>query len=165
MGNTKLGLPAKLLACFAYLAAFFSGYVAFILLAGYVMIREQNDWLRYHTLKAGVLMVIFSIISALISLIPSLLSWVRELIDIFGNTFRVDFIYNGQTWLNTTLSILEKVVFLLLGYKVFKGQDLAISPVDKLVNSLLGKLPAAPSPAPAPVPEPVVEKPQQPENH
>lgn len=34
MGTTRIGVPAKLLAGFAYLAAFFSGYVAFLLLGG-----------------------------------------------------------------------------------------------------------------------------------
>lgn len=157
MGTTKLGVPAKLLACFAYLAAFFSGYVAFIVLGGYVLIREQNDWLRYHTVKAGLLMVCFSVLSALISLIPSVFTWIDDLIGIFGGHFRPAFIYDCQSWLSTTLSLAEKVLFLLLAFKAFKGGDLGLGPVDKLVNSLLGMVPAAPAPAAAPVeiPQPV----------
>lgn len=159
MGTTKLGVPAKLLACFAYLAAFFSGYLAFILLAGYVLIREENDWLRFHVVKAGLLMVCFSILGALITLIPSLFSWVQDFVNIFTTSFRVNFIFAVNDWLNVTLSILQKILFLLLAFKAFKCGDLQIAPVDKLVNSLLNKVPAAP--APAAVPEPVVEKPQE----
>lgn len=154
MGTTKLGVPAKLLACLAYLVAFFSGYVGFLLLAGYVLIREQNDWLRFHTLKACLLMLCFSILSALISLIPNVFSWINDLIGIFGGYFRPDFIYDVQSWLNSTLSILQKLLFLLLAFKAFKGGDLGLGPVDKLVNSLLGKLPAKPAPAPAEAPKP-----------
>lgn len=170
MGTTKIGVPAKLLAAFAYLAAFFSGYVAFLLIGGYILIREQNDWLRFHAVKAGVLMVCFSIANALISLIPSLFTWIDDLLGIFGGSFRLAFIYNGQSWLATTLAVLEKVLFLVLAYMAFKGSDLKLGPVDKLVNTLLGLVPAAPvaqapaapvapvapvAPASNPVPTPV----------
>lgn len=170
MGTTKIGVPAKLLAAFAYLAAFFSGYVAFLLIGGYILIREQNDWLRFHAVKAGVLMVCFSIANALISLIPSLFTWIDDLLGIFGGSFRLAFIYNGQSWLATTLAVLEKVLFLVLAFMAFKGSDLKLGPVDKLVNTLLGLVPAAPvaqapaapvapvapvAPASNPVPTPV----------
>lgn len=170
MGTTKIGVPAKLLAAFAYLAAFFSGYVAFLLIGGYILIREQNDWLRFHAVKAGVLMVCFSIANALISLIPSLFTWIDDLLGIFGGSFRLAFIYNGQSWLATTLAVLEKLLFLVLAFMAFKGSDLKLGPVDKLVNTLLGLVPAAPvaqapaapvapvapvAPASNPVPTPV----------
>ena len=170
MGTTKIGVPAKLLAAFAYLAAFFSGYVAFLLIGGYILIREQNDWLRFHAVKAGVIMVCFSIANALISLIPSLFTWIDDLLGIFGGSFRLAFIYNGQSWLATTLAVLEKVLFLVLAFMAFKGSDLKLGPVDKLVNTLLGLVPAAPvaqapaapvapvapvAPASNPVPTPV----------
>ncbi|MBQ1678862.1 MAG: hypothetical protein II062_04955 [Oscillospiraceae bacterium] len=156
MGTTKLGVPAKLLACLAYLVAFFSGYVGFLLVAGYVLIREQNDWLRFHTLKACLLMLCFSILSTLISLIPNLFTWINDLIGIFGGYFRPDFIYDVQSWLTTTLNLLQKLLFLLLAFKAFKGGDLGLGPIDKLVNSLLGKLPTKldPSSAPAEAPKP-----------
>ena len=164
MGTTKLGVPAKLLACFAYLAAFFSGYVAFILLAGYVLIREENDWLRFHVVKAGVLMVCFSILNVLISLVPNLFTWIQDFVGIFTSSFHVKFIFDIQDWLSTTLSILQKLLFLFLAFKAYKCGDFGIAPVDKLVNNLLNKLPAAPAPAvptPAATPEPAAEKPQE----
>lgn len=170
MGTTKIGVPAKLLAAFAYLAAFFSGYVAFLLIGGYILIREQNDWLRFHAVKAGALMVCFSIANALISLIPSMFTWIDDLLGIFGGSFRLAFIYNGESWLATTLAVLEKLLFLVLAFMAFKGSDLKLGPVDKLVNTLLGLVPAAPvaqapaapvapvapvAPASNPVPTPV----------
>ena len=105
MGTTKIGVPAKLLAAFAYLAAFFSGYVAFLLIGGYILIREQNDWLRFHAVKAGVLMVCFSIANALISLIPSLFTWIDDLLGIFGGSFRSVLMYSGFCSIRTLLSV------------------------------------------------------------
>ena len=58
-----------------------------------------------------------------------------------------------QSWLTTTLNLLQKLLFLLLA---FKGGDLGLGPIDKLVNSLLGKLPTKldPPSAPAEAPKP-----------
>ena len=133
--------------------------MAFFLIGGYILIREQNDWLRYHAAKAGILMVGFSIANALISLIPNLFTWIGDLLSIFGVYFHPSFIYNSQSWLSTTLSILEKLVFLVLAFMAFKGSDLKLGPVDKLVNTLLGLVPAAPAapvpPVANPIPTPV----------
>lgn len=140
MGTTKIGIPAKVLAGFAYLAAFFSGYTAFLLIGGYVLIREQNDWLRFHTLKAGLLLLCFSVAGALVSLIPNLMSWIGNWFDLFGGSFHPSFIYNIQSILNSTLDLLEKVLFLLLGIFAFRGKDLALPPLDKMVTGLLNKI-------------------------
>ena len=61
-----------------------------------------------------------------------------------------------QSWLTTTLNLLQKILFLLLAFKAFKGGDLGLGPIDKLVNSLLGKLPTKldPPSAPAEAPKP-----------
>ena len=140
MGNTKIGVPAKLLAGFAYLVAFFSGYTAFLLIGGYVLLREQNDWLRFHAVKAGLLMICFSVAGAVVSLIPNLMSWLGTWFNLFGGSFHPSFIYNIQSVLSSTLDLLEKVLFLLLGIFAFLGKDLALPPLDKVVAGLLSKI-------------------------
>ncbi len=140
MGTTKIGVPAKLLAGFAYLAAFFSGYTAFLLIGGYVLLREQNDWLRFHAVKAGVLMICFSVADALVGLIPNLFTWIGDWVNLFGGSFRPAFIYDIQSVLNSTLNLLEKLLFLLLGLFAFQGKDLPLGPLDKLVSGLLDKI-------------------------
>lgn len=169
MGTTRIGVPAKLLAGFAYLAAFFSGYVAFLLLGGYILLREQNDWLRFHAVKAGVLMACFSVLGALIAVIPSLFSWIGSIVALFGGYFHPDFIYDAQSLLSNTLTVLERVAFLVLAFFAFRGSDLPLGPLDKLTNTLLGLAPAAPAAQPMqqpmqqPVPQPVQQN-QDPNN-
>ena len=159
MGTTRIGVPAKLLAGFAYLAAFFSGYVAFFLIGGYILLREQNDWLRFHAIKAGVLMACFSVLSALIAVIPSLFSWIGSIVALFGGYFHPDFIYDAQNLLSNTLTVLERVAFLVLAFFAFRGGDLPLGPLDKLTNTMLGLVPAAPA---APVAQPMQQPMQQP---
>ena len=140
MGPTKIGVPAKLLAGFAYLAAFFGGYTPFLLIGGYVLLREQNDWLRFHALRAGLLMLCFSVAGAVVSLIPNLMSWLGTWFTLFGGNFPPSFIYNIQSVLISTLDLLEKVLFLLLGLFAFLGKDLALPLLDKVVTGLLSKI-------------------------
>ena len=164
MGTTKIGVPAKLLAGFAYLAAFFSGYLAFLLIGGYILLREQNDWLRFHAVKAGILMACFSVANTVIGLIPNLFAWLGDIVDLFGGHFHPAFIYDAQDVLSSTLSILEKILFLLLAFFAFRGGDLGVGPLDKLVNSLLAKVPSASGTVPEPAAKLTESADQRPEN-
>lgn len=52
MEKTKLGVSIGLLGAGIFAAALFGGYVATIVLAGYVLLMETNEWLRRAAVKA-----------------------------------------------------------------------------------------------------------------
>ena len=60
--------------------------------------------------------------------------------------------------------MLERVVFLVLAFFAFRGGDLPLGPLDKLTNTLLGLVPAAPAAQPMqqPMQQPVPQPMQQP---
>ncbi len=45
MQKTKLGVSVALMGAALYFLGLFSGYVALIILAGYVLLMEENVWL------------------------------------------------------------------------------------------------------------------------
>lgn len=49
-----------------YLTELFSGYLVAVLIAGYVLLFEENGWLKRSAVKAVSLMVFFSFITVLI---------------------------------------------------------------------------------------------------
>lgn len=46
MSKTKLGISTTLLAALAYFAGGFSGYLLLFLVAGYVLLKEEDEWLK-----------------------------------------------------------------------------------------------------------------------
>ena len=52
MNKTKLGITTGLLAALAYFTGCFSGYLLLFLVAGYVLLKEEDEWLRKNVVKA-----------------------------------------------------------------------------------------------------------------
>ena len=84
MQKTKLGISVGLLAAIVYFLGLFSGYVATIVLVGYILIVEDNAWLKKTSVKAVVLMLGFSLVYSVLGLIPGLISFINSLVNIFG---------------------------------------------------------------------------------
>ena len=50
--KSNLGISVGLLGAVAYFAGLFGGYVPLLVVVGYILLREQNDWLRWTAVKA-----------------------------------------------------------------------------------------------------------------
>ena len=59
MQKTKLGISVGLLGAIFFFAGFFGGYLVTILMAGYILLVEDNAWLERVTVKGVVLMLFF----------------------------------------------------------------------------------------------------------
>ena len=54
MQKTRLGISVGMLGAAVYLTGLFSGYLVAILMAGYVLLCEENGWLKRSVIKAVV---------------------------------------------------------------------------------------------------------------
>ena len=52
MEKTKLGISVGLFGAIIFAVALFGGYIPSILLVGYVLLMETNEWLRKSAVKA-----------------------------------------------------------------------------------------------------------------
>ena len=134
MNKSKLGISVGLLGAIFLLAGFFSGYIVAFLIAGYILIAEENAWLKRTAIKGIVLMLAFSVLSGLINLIPNALGLIQDAANIFDNYFDIPVVYEVISFLNSALSIAEKVLFLILGFKALKQETLVIPPLDKFIS-------------------------------
>lgn len=62
MQKTRLGISVGLLGAAIYFMGLFSGYLLAVLLAGYVLLFEENSWLRKNAVKAMSVMAVFSLL-------------------------------------------------------------------------------------------------------
>lgn len=137
MKKTRLGISIGLLGAGIYFASFFSGYLCAVLLAGYVLLFEENRWLRRSAVKAVVLLVFFSLLTAVLNLVPNTISVIDNVAGIFGAYFSLAALTELISALTGVLSILEKVLFILLGLKALKQGTVVIPPVDKLITTYM----------------------------
>lgn len=134
MQKTKLGISVGLMGAIAYFAGLFSGYLVAVLIFGYIMLVEDNPWLRKTAVKSIVLLVTFSVLSAVIGLIPDFISFVNTIFNVFGSYFSLSVVTNILAVIASALSILKTVVFLVLGLKALNQGTLTIPVVDNMTN-------------------------------
>ena len=138
MQQTKLGITVGMLGAAIYLTGLFSGYVVAILMTGYVLLFEENGWLKRSAVKAVSLMVFFSFITILINLIPNAVSCIGYIAAMFGGSFHVGFISNLVSAVTSAIDIIEKLLFIGLGIKALNQGTIAVPVVDKLVSKYVG---------------------------
>ena len=120
-----------------YLTGLFSGYVVAVLMAGYVLLFEENSWLRRSAVKAVSLMVFFSFITVLINLIPNAISSINYIASMFGSSFYAVFITNLVSAVTSIIDIIEKLLFIGLGVKALNQGTITAPVVDKLVSKYM----------------------------
>ncbi len=137
MQKTKLGISVSLLGAAIYFTSLFSGYLVPVILAGYVLLFEENDWLRKNAVKAVSLMVFFSFIVVVINLIPNAINFIDYIASIFGGNVYIAFISNLVNAITSAIDIIEKVLFIGLGLKALNQGNISFPVVDKLINKYM----------------------------
>lgn len=138
MQKTKLGVSVGLLGAAIYFMGLFSGYLVAILLAGYVLLCEDNEWLKKSAVKAVSVMVLFSFLVTVVNLIPNAISIIDYIVSMFGGNFYVAFLSNLVSAVVAVLDIIEKLVLLGLGAKALNQGTITIPVVDRLINKYMG---------------------------
>lgn len=134
MQKTKLGISVGLIGALLYLCGFFGGYLATLLLAGYVLLFEENAWLKKTSVRTILLLVGFSLIYALLGLLPDLIDVVNSVFNVFGGYFSIGFITNVIAVFRNIFELAEKIVFLLLGIMAFSQSNVRIPLLDDMID-------------------------------
>lgn len=138
MQKTKLGISVGLLGAAIYFMGLFSGYLVAVLLAGYVLLCENNEWLKKSAVKAVSVMAFFSFLITVVNLIPNAISVIDYIVSMFGGVFYIAFLSNLVSAVVAGLNIIEKLVLLGLGVKALNQGTIAVPVVDNLINKYMG---------------------------
>lgn len=134
MQKTKLGISVGLMGAGLY----FFGLISLIpgfLLAGYVLLMEENDWLKRTAVKMIVIVLGFGLLSAGVGLIQdvfliinNILGWIPFLHFSIGVPFHLDSI------LSYAISFVKTIVLIILGFKALSAGSMKVGFADKLVS-------------------------------
>ena len=138
MQKTRFGIAVGLLGAVMYLVGLYGGYIITLLLAGYILVFEENEWLKKSAVKSVVLMIVFSVLSTVVYFIPNVISLISSILGIFGGYFRIEVISNLAEAVSNALGIMKQLLFIGLGLKALNQGNIAVPAVDKLIEKYMG---------------------------
>ena len=134
MEKTKLGISVGLLGALLYAIGLWGGYFLTIAAVAYVLIREENAWLKQTAVKALALTFLFPLISVVIGFIPDLVNLVAGVMSLFNEPFDMEIVIEIETILRSILNIVEYVIFVLLGIFALGKKTIRLPLVDAAVE-------------------------------
>lgn len=138
MQRTKLGISVGLLGAAICFSGLFSGYLLMGILVGYVLLFEENIWLRKSAVKVFALMIGFSLLSSVIGLVPNVISFIDEIFMMFGGYFSINFLSNFFMAIQTLLDMVKTILMLVMGVKAITQGTVSIPGIDNLINKHMG---------------------------
>ncbi len=138
MEKTKLGISVGLTGAFLYAIGLWGGYFLTIAAVAYVLIREENAWLKQTAVKALALTFLFPLIHLAIGVIPDLIELVEDILNLFDETLDTAIIDKIAIVLNHIVNMTEYIVFVLLGILALGKKTIRMPLVDKTVKKHMG---------------------------
>lgn len=136
MEKTHLGISVGLLAAIMYLMGLLN-LLGLLVMAGYVLLCETNDWLRKSAVKAVVIYAVFAVISVVLGIFDDGFGILNTMIGwIFS--FRVGFPLNLDDIVGYVASILRTLIYLVLAAMALKQKTVNLGPLDNLIEKHLG---------------------------
>lgn len=134
MQKTRLGITVGLMGALMYFIALFGGYLAMIIIAGYILLFETNEWLKKSAIKAAVITIGFAVLISVVNLIPDAISFVSSIIAVFGKYFSLTIVDKIISVITTALAIIEKILLLILGFKALRQGTIGIAFIDRFIQ-------------------------------
>lgn len=132
--KTKLGVSVGLFGAAAYFLGLFSGNVVLALLVGYVLLFEENEWLRRTVVKAMVIGIFFSVLTTVIGFIPDIIGIINNAAMVFGKTVSISVVSKIITFILSVISFVRVVLMLILGFKALNQGTIRFGIVDKTID-------------------------------
>lgn len=139
MQKTRLGVSVGILGAVLYLGTYFSGWIALLLLGGYILLFEENPWLKRCAVKAAALLLTFELVINVIEIIPEIMNICFYFMQIFNKIIRYEKLTIIVDFVKSTLQIIEKILFVLLGIKAIHQGTVRIPIVDSLVDKYMDR--------------------------
>ncbi len=137
MKKTKLGISVNLLAALVFFLTFFGGITPTLLLTGYILLKEEDAWLKKTAVKATLITLVFTILTSatfgLVSDVTIIIDYFHHVAEKYAPSNAVlDYL---PTALSRILDLIEKIVMLALGFLALAH----ISPRIPLLDNFLDK--------------------------
>lgn len=139
MQKTKTGLSVGLMAAIVYFTGLFSnGLLVAVILAGYILLFEENVWLKKSAVKAVMVIILFTTLAVVINLIPDLISMISNIVAAFEGSFTIRPLAYIISAITIVINIIEKILLIVLGAKALKQSTIPVPIVNKMIEKYMG---------------------------
>lgn len=137
MEKTKLGISVGMLGAVVYFSAALLGYISLFIVCGYILLVEKTEWLKKCVIKAAVLMLLYSLLSKVIGIIPQIFTLGSEE-ALFGNYYLyMAGVYQIVSVVIVVLNLVRIGLFIALGAKALSEKTIVIPIVDRLIDKYM----------------------------
>lgn len=133
MNKIKLGVSAGLAGAAVYFLGTISLIPAF-LLAGYILLFEDNDWLKYQAVKAIVIVVAFGAINVGLECIDDVFYVLNQIVNIVAKNVYIQVPFGLTGILTTLCSMLKNILLILSGISALNFKTIYAGGIDNLVS-------------------------------
>ncbi|MBQ3782908.1 MAG: hypothetical protein II838_05595 [Lachnospiraceae bacterium] len=134
MQKTRLGIGVGALGAAIYFAGLFSGLLVMVIMAGYVLLFEGDEWLRKNAVKAVVFYMVFQFAIVAVGLIPDAISTINQVATLWNGYVDGGVLSELVSAIRSVLNFMETVLFIVLGVKALKQGTMSVPVVDDIVN-------------------------------
>ena len=134
MEKSKLGIAKELLAAGIFVGALAGGYVFAGLMALYVLLKEDDQWLKEMAIKAIATLMVFSFFINAINLLPDVVRWFGDLASILDAGWDSYKLATGIGLITSVIDIVRTIFFLVLSVKALKRETINVPIVDDLIK-------------------------------
>ena len=134
MEKTKLGLSVPVTAAAAFLLFTLCGSTVGFLFLGYILLCETDAGLKRKALTAAIVYVGFILVNELIGLIPGAFSLLEELVRLCKGSLNVYIVHQISNLLYSVVNFVRDILMLVLALKAWKGNDVELGFVKKLIG-------------------------------
>lgn len=134
MQKTSLGISVGLLGgIICLLGAVFGLQWYFLAIVAFVLLKEQNEWLRRLVLKVVIILVSVSVLCLLVNYAFGVVFDIVHIGKDGAEMLDFAWITNISTYVTKYLRIIMDVVLVIIGIKAFSQKHTSIKAVDNLI--------------------------------
>jgi hypothetical protein len=134
MQKTRLGISVGLFGAALYFMGLIST-IPLVIMAGYVLLFEGNEWLRKTAVKAVAVVVFFSIFSSIIGLVNNSSTFLTDIVLLFNVTPEIAWLSRILSICRAVLSFVQTLFLLMLGFKSLGQGSVKVGSVDKTIDN------------------------------
>lgn len=137
MEKTRLGISVGLLGAILCFATGFGGITPAVIIAGYILLREDNAWLKTLAVRALTFLLIYNVGIVIVDLLPDVLNALATLVNGFGGTFSYRPVSGIFNTIIDIMGIAKNLLFIALGIKALSNSTVKLPVSDGIVSKNL----------------------------
>lgn len=134
MQKSKLGVSIGLLGAAVCFLGLFGSYVPVVIATGYILLFEENEWLKKNSVKVLAVMFTLSVMVTVIELIPDAISVVSSLLNILKINFSIPLINSIVSFITSVLLFFRTLILLGMGLKALNQGTISVPIVDNIID-------------------------------